>query len=215
MAFLNGLYIFVDDEQFSEDMELSTHAVEQGVPVTDTVKKGKATVSLSGSIVDYYVGKKLQKAGTILAQVEAIKNAGTLITYNGRRKMSSMQISGFSTGHNNEITGGATFSMTLEECRIVSNAYVAPQNNSVKDGGNQQVDKGENENVYYTVKKGDCVAALVAEPKAPYKNLKREGAKSGYWGACNWVMAKNPNAFSRKNDFRTLQIGKKILLGAR
>ena len=215
MAFLNGLYIFVEDEQFSEDMEISSHSVEQGVPITDTVKRGKANVSLSGAIVDYYVGEKEQKAGTTLKQIEAIKNAGTLITYNGRRGMSSMQISSFSTGHNNDITGGATFNMTLEECRIVSNAYVAPKNNSVKDGGQQQVDKGENSEVWYTVKKGDCVAALVAEPKAPYKNLKREGAKSGYWGACNWVMAKNQSAFSRKGDFRTLQIGKKILLGTR
>ena len=128
-----------------------------------------------------------------------------------------MQIVSFNSGHPNTVNGGAEFDMELQERRFAKNAYVAPKINesSVKNGGQKQVDKGENTEVWYTVKKGDCVAALVAEPNAPYKNLKREGAKSGYWGACNWVMDKNPKAFSRAKDFKTLQIGKRILLGTR
>ena len=208
MSFINGLYIFAENEEHNADVEVSQHPVEKGIPITDTVKTGAEEVSFSGSIVDYTAGNKEYKADTILSQIEAIKKAGTLVTYNGRRAFTSMQITGFSTNVDNSISGGYNYNMTLQKCRIVSNAYT-------KDGGKQQVEKGENTDVYYTVKKGDCVAALVAEPNAPYKNLKREGAKSGYWGACNWVMEKNPSAFSKKGDFRTLQIGKKLLLGAR
>jgi hypothetical protein len=168
-------------------------------------------MSLSGLIVDYLIGLERIKANDVISHIENLKNAGALVKYSGRCLCSNMQIVSFSTSHPNTVAGGAEFSMTLKECRIVKNAYVEPENN----GGTKQVEKGDNEEVWYTVKKGDCVAALVAEPKAPYKNLKREGAKSGYWGACNWVMEKNQSAFSRKNDFRTLQIGKKILLGTR
>lgn len=215
MAFINGLYIFVDSEDTAEDVEGSSHSVEQGIDITDTVKQTPEEISISGTIVDYSVGKIDYTAKDTRQSLRAIKNAGTLVTYsNGDEILTSMQILGFSTSRSKDVAGGYTYSMTLKKVRIVKNAYVA-QNTATKDGGKQQVDKGENDNVYYTVKKGDCVAALVAEPKAPYKNLKREGAKSGYWGACNWVMEKNPSAFSRKGDFRTLQIGKKILLGAR
>ena len=209
MAFINGIWIFVDTEDYAEDMESSTHPVESGIPFTDTVKKAPAEISLSGNIVDYEVGGVTHKAYDVLAKIEALKNAGTLIEYRGRRHEWDMQITSFSTGHPKEVVGGATFSMTLKKCKIVKNSYVD------KNGGKQQVDKGDNNKIFYVVKKGDCVAALVAEPKAPYKTLKREGAKSGYWGACNWVMEKNPKAFSRKGDFRTLQIGKTLFLGVR
>ena len=217
MSYLNGIYIFCDKESYSGDMEVSEHPVENGTNITDTVKKNPEELSISGAIVDYDVNGEINKAATILSKIEALKNAGALIKYSGRRALNDMQIKGFSTDHDNKIAGGATFSMTLHKCRIVSNAYVPPKasDSTVKDGGQQQTDKGDNTDVYYTVKKGDCVAALVAEPKAPYKNLKRAGAKSGYWGACNWVMEKNPKAFSRAGDFRTLQIGAKLLLGAR
>ena len=215
MAFINGWYIFAEDDDTTEDMESSSHSVEKGIPITDTVKQNPTEKSISGVIVDYSVGNKKYTAKQVRDQLRAFKNAGTLVTYdNGDGLESSLQILGFSTSRSSKVAGGYSYSMTLKQCRIAVNSYVAATS-SKKDGGKQQVSKGENTNVYYTVKKGDCVAALVAEPKAPYKNLKREGAKSGYWGACNWVMEKNPSAFSRKGDFRTLQIGKKILLGAR
>jgi hypothetical protein len=215
MAFINGLYVFVKDENYTGDMQASSHPVEDGIDITDTVKENPPELSLSGAIIDYEVGTKKYTAANILSQIEGLKRAGTLITYNGRRAMTSMQIINFQTGHENTIMGGCSFEMTLKSCRIVSNSYVAPVESSVKDGGKQQTDKGDNSEVWYTTKKNDCVAALVAEPNAPYKNLKREGAKSGYMGACNWVMDKNPSAFSRKGDLSSLQIGKKILVGTR
>lgn len=221
MAFINGLYIFVEQEDYTGDMEVSQHSVEKDIPTTDTVMQKARELSLTGAFVDYEVGGKTIKAATVLAQVEALKNAGALITFNGRRQETSMQIVSFSTGHNNSIMGGATFEMTLQQCRIVSNAYVAPKvSNTVKDGGTQQVNKGENEKVYYTTKAGDTIWNLVwtkrdGKTAGDYRNLKREGAKSGAWGQCNWVMEHNPHAFSKKGVFESLQINKKLFLGVR
>lgn len=221
MAFIDDLYIFVEDEQMQDDVETSQHSVEKGLPTTDTVKRTPIEISLTGAVVDYKVGGKTYQAGTTLSQIRAKKNAGALITYSGRNYGGNFQIKTLSTGHNNKIAGGATFNMTLQQCNIATNAYVPPKESSIKDGGNQQVDKGRNKEVWYTVKKGDCVWTLVVEKKvngkwakADYANLKRIGGVSGM-SACNWVLKKNPHAFSRKNDFRTLQIGAKILLGTR
>lgn len=232
MAFLNGLYIFVEDEQYTSDMEVSQHSVEKNIPTTDTVMQKARELNITGAIVDYentrYYGYEIKnklkglpnstmKAARVLSEIEALKNSGALITYNGRRQESNMQIVSFSTGHNSSIMGGATFDMTLRECRIVSNAYVDP---NAKETGQQQVDKGENEKVYYTTKKGDTVWNLVwtkrdGKTPADYRNLKREGAKSGAWGQCNWVMENNPHAFSKKGVFESLQINKKLFLGVR
>lgn len=250
-----AVYIFVESESLAEDIDISTHPVEEGIEFTDTVRRKAISISVSGKIVDYkdiettehvnppFMGNAVfttyvnglavqgnskfttiinkqvtKKASLTIETLKKWKNTGELLTYEGRNIGSSMQIASFSTDHTNKVWGGATFSMTLKECRIAKSAYVPVKEN--KSGGTQQVNKGENKEVYYTVKEGDCVAALVAEPNAPYKNLEREGVKksansSTYWRSCNWVMEKNPQAFSRKGDFKTLQIGKKILLGTR
>lgn len=234
MALINDIYIHVTDESLSEDVETSSHPVESGIEITDTVKRGASQLSLTGKIVEYPTGRMVNpdpttwswdrelvpeiiSANTVISRLKKLKNTGGLVRYIGRNWCDKMQIASFETSHPNTVWGGCEFSMTLKECRIAKNAYVAPKINesSVKDGGQQQVEKGESKEVWYTVKSGDCVAALVAEKDAPYKNLKREGAKSGYWGACNWVMDKNPTAFSRKGDFRTLKDGAKILLGVK
>ena len=102
--------------------------------------------------------------------------------------------------------------MTLKELRVAKPAYTEEKGevNSVASGGTQQVENGENEEVYHTVKKGDCVWNLVTKN---YKTLKPTFPT--VMEKCNWVMSKNPNAFSRKGDFRTLQTGKKLLIGLR
>lgn len=245
MALINDIYVLVTDESLNRDVETSSHPVESGIDITDTVKRKAMTLSISGLIADYPTGRKVIKivptdsgeiltgaietaedeyisASTVISRLENLKNTGGLVKYIGRNLCDKMQITSFETSHPNTVWGGAEFSMTLQECRIVKNAYVAPKINesSVKNGGEKQVEKGESNEVWYTVKAGDTIWELVVEKKvngkwvaADYKNLRRDGAVSGGMGACNWVMEKNPNAFSKKGDFGTLKIGAKILLG--
>ena len=95
--------------------------------------------------------------------------------------------------------------MTLKEVRIAGG-----KNGGLLSGGTQQVSQGDNKNVYHTVKKGDTIWTLVT---TTYKSLYPR--YTNIMQKCNWVMSKNPDAFSRKGDFRTLQIGKRILIGYR
>lgn len=69
------------------------------------------------------------------------------------------------------------------------------------NAGTQQVKTGSGSAVYHTVKRGDTVWALVNNK---YKHLGK---------SVSWVINNNPNAFSRKGDATTLQIGKKLLMG--
>lgn len=70
-----------------------------------------------------------------------------------------------------------------------------------ENGGTQQTNNGVSVAVYHIVKKGDTVWALV---NRTYKYLGK---------TCQWVIDNNPHAFSRKGDARTLQIGRKLLMG--
>ena len=131
-----------------------------------------------------------------------LQNNASLITYVGRKSVSNMQIQSFAPDYSNKTWGGCEFTITLKEVRIAKPAY------NSKNSGTQQVQNGDSNAVYHTVKKGDTIWTLVT---TKYKSLYPKYSK--VMDKCNWVMSKNPNAFSRKGDFRTLQIGKRILIG--
>ena len=202
MAKINGLYIFVIDESKDFGVDATEHPVETGVDITDHVKRKAIEMSISGEIV----GKD---ATSTMSRLKQMHQNGTLCKYVGRTTLSNCLITDFSTSHPHTIWGGCEFSMTLKEVRIASTSYKPAANkpNSPKDNGTQQVkDESKEEWVYHTVKKGDTIWALVASSNAPYKK---------YGLSCDEVMKLNPSAFSRKGDFRTLQIGAKIKVGKR
>lgn len=203
MAKINGLYIFVIDESKDFGVDATEHPVETGVDITDHVKRKAIEMSISGEIV----GKD---AASTMSRLKQMHQNGTLCKYVGRTTLSNCLITDFSISHPHTIWGGCSFSMTLKEVRIASTSYkkVTTKNTKqTKKTGTQQVKKKSKVvYVYHTVKKGDTIWALVASSKAPYKK---------YGLSCDEVMKLNPSAFSRKGDFRTLQIGKKIIVGKR
>lgn len=219
MATLQGIYIHVTSEDLQHDVELSTHPVERGIDITDNIKRKGAVLSISGKIVDFSFKRNASvylSASAIIELIKKTQSAGLPVTYSGRNYCHNMQIKSFQTSHPNTVSGGADFDMELQEMRVAVNSYVeSAADTSVKDGGTQQVDKGDNTAVYYIVKKGDCVWNLVATSDKPYYDLKRDGAENSPEGRCIWVMDNNPDAFSRSGDFKTLQIGKKLLMGYR
>lgn len=239
MAFITGkdykVYVFVENEDIDRSTETSSHPVENGINIIDTTKRKPITLSISGVLVEYVttpseyltsspytISKKKRrtvKASEVLSDLINMQAKGELVSYIGRNICPNMLITSFSTGHPNEVTGGATFDMTLTECRFAQNAYVEPAGGQT-NGGEQQVDKGDGEEVWYTVQKGDTIWWLIWRKKdgtrADYRDLKREGADANSWEQNrDWVMNKNPNAFSRPGNDRTMQIGRKLLLGYR
>ena len=215
MGTINGLYIFVENEDLSYGVNVTEHTVEEGIEISDHVKRNAMTLSLSGEIV----GKN---AASTQAQIKKMHQSGVVCKYSGRTVLSNCLITDFSTSHPNTIWGGCSFSMTLKEIRTASTTYkktataTANKTKSTKKTGTQQkTTKSKVANVTHKVKKGDTVWALVAASNAPYKNLSRPKINGKSYSACDWVMQQNPSAFSKKGDFRTLQIGKNLIVGQR
>lgn len=206
MAHLNGMYIFVSDEETSYGVEVTEHTVEKGIEISDHVKKKAISISLSGEIV----GKN---ASSILSKIRTAHQNGKVCKYVGRVTLSNCLIADLSITTSNKVWGGYEFSMTLKQVRTAKTSYKSSKKK--KTTTQQKTKKSASKYVYHTVKKGDCVWNLVAASKAPYKNLKRPAIKGKSYSACDWVMQMNQSAFSRRGDFGTLQIGKKLNVGSR
>lgn len=199
MATLNGLYIFVIDENTSFEVDVTEHPVETGIEISDHVKRKATILTLSGEIVG-------NNAASIVSKIKQINQNGIICNYSGRTTMNNCLITGFFPGHVNTIWGGCKFSMTLKEIRTASTSYKKTKNDTNKAGTQQIKNNSKEEYVYHIVKKGDTIWDLVASVAAPYKK---------YALSCAEVMKLNPEAFSRPGDFTTLQIGQKIIVGRR
>lgn len=126
MALINNLYVFVEDEDVSRDIESTTHPVETGLEIESTIRRKPIELSIKGKIVDV----NGMKASEILAQLCKLQKDGSLIDYKGRNLLSNVQIQSISTSHPNTNAGGADFDMTLKQVRIVKSSYKASKNSN-------------------------------------------------------------------------------------
>ena len=196
MATLNGIYVFIETERISHLVETTDHAVEEGVDLTDHVNYKGYVVSLTGQIV----GDDYEET---LSSLKELQESGTLIKYVGTESFSGMLITSFERDKDNTVAGGCKFTMDLKEARIGKSPYKKKSRGKTNGGTKQKSKNSTSKYVYHTVKKGDTVWALV------------NGAYKSLGSSCNDIMRWNPSAFSRKGDFRTLQIGKKLKMGVR
>ena len=203
LALLNNIYVFVEDESVEYSGESTSHPVEKGIELTDHYKRSPIEISLSGKIVS----NKKEKANDILDKLNKLKNQGSLIKYVGRISLGNMQIQNISVTSTYKNWGGYDVEISLKEIRVANSAYDAAKSAKLA----AQASQGDNSKVYHTVVKGDCIWSLCIT--GPYKNLKPSYSKP--MDKCNWVMSQNQDAFSRRGDFRTLQIGRKIYVGYR
>lgn len=213
IAILNGEYVFVEDESINYKIESTSHPTETGIDLTDHVRRAPIELSLSGKIVD----KGSSSAKDILETLRGYQSKGALITYLGINSLSNLQIQDISATSVNTNYGGYDVEITLKEVRIAKSGYDAAKSIALANAAKQkpqtstqQVSQGDNSKVYHTVVKGDCVWNLVTKQ---YKNLKP--TYSSIQAKCDWVMSQNQSAFSRRGDFRTLQIGRKLYIGHR
>ena len=185
MAYINNFWVFVETEDITRGVEISTHPVEQGLDITDNVKRSPVAISLSGKIVG-------EDASTVLSNITALHQSGKYVKYSGRNIINNAIIETFDTGHPNTIAGGCSFSMTIREVRVAKPAYMEQRKSSATantkkatKSGTQQV-QSNSDKKYHTVKKGDCLWNIA---KAYYGN----GSQYTKIYEANKDKIKNPN----------------------
>ena len=149
MAYINQYYVFVETEDVSRGVEVTSHPVESGLDLTDNVKRSPVSISINGEIVG-------EDAATVLGALTSLHQSGKYVRYSGRNILDNAIIESFNTGHPNTITGGCSFSMTIKEIRVAG----SPNGSSTKKptkNGTQQIQKNTTSQTTYKVKKGDTL----------------------------------------------------------
>lgn len=201
MALLNGMYIFVEEENTGRAINITTHPIEREIPTTDHVQREAATLDVSGII-------PAPNAEDIRQKIVALASGGHLVTYSNANYYHDVLISNFSTGHTNKVKGGMSFSMTLQEVFFSNSPYDANKHIAAKQVVQQAPapSGGEGQYVIHVVKKGDTIWDLCIKNGAPYKS---------YGWSVEKVLQENPDCFSRPGDCRTMQIGSHLAVGYR
>ena len=129
MATINNIYVFVETSDIKEDVESTSHPVEQGIDITDSVNVKPIEISLKGEIVQY--GN--MTADDIVSKLRTLKNSGSLIKYNdGEKTYTNFQIQSFNRNRSKDIWGGYSFDMSLKEVRVAKNSYTASTKKATK-----------------------------------------------------------------------------------
>lgn len=180
MALLNNHYVFVQDESVRRGVSVSSHPVENGLDLTDNVKREPINISLKGEIV----GKDAAK---VLEKIVALHHGGKYVKYVGRNILSKAIITSFDTSHPNTIYGGCSFTMEIQEIRVAKSPLVVKKSGKkTKSGKKQTTKKSKSTTKTYKVKRGDTLWAIS-------KKYYGSGAKYPKIVAANKNKIKNPN----------------------
>lgn len=162
MALINDIYLFVEAEDVSRETIATSHPVEEGIELTDHVRRSPLSLSLSGEIVgpDYEDD---------ISQIESLQKTGELVEYVGVNLVSDVIITKFSTSHAGDVYGGCRFTMELKEIRVASSPFSSGSGNN----GTQQIEEApvpaaqDPPPKTHTVKSGDTLSGIA---KAYYGN---------------------------------------------
>ncbi|MUG24773.1 hypothetical protein GNQ08_20605 [Paenibacillus macerans] len=116
MATIDGNYIWIEKEDPTFDVDITTQPVEKDIDMTDHVQRKARTMSLNGAVAG-------PDAARILTYLKKCSDTGQVVKYVGRMAFTGI-ISGLSTSHDYTIADGYSFSFTLTEVRVAQSSYV-------------------------------------------------------------------------------------------
>lgn len=155
MALINDIYVFVSSEDVSREVTASNHPVEEGIDLTDHVRRSPLILSLTGELV----GAGYEDD---IAQLEQLQAGGELVEYTGVNVLSSALLTRFTTTHDGTIRGGCQFTAELKEIRIAASPFTAGSGNSAA----QQIEEApvpaaqDPPAKTHTVKSGDTLSGI-------------------------------------------------------
>lgn len=199
MALINNYYVFVTEEKVTRGVDVTSHPVENGLDVTDNVKRKPITLSVTGKIVQ--VGTT--RAATILSALSSLHQSGKYVRYQGRNIFTNAIITSFNTSHNAETNGGCDFDMEIKEIRTANSAYRSSITTATTT---KQITstKTKSTSKYHTVKSGDCLWNIA-------KKYYGDGTKYKKIYDANKTMLDKKNK-GKNVDKYTIYVGQKIII---
>lgn len=116
MATLNGVYITVEDESPSFEVDVTDQPVERDINISDHSQRKARTLSISGVIV----GKDAAKTRAMILKLQ---DGGQVVKFVGRTTFTGL-LTGFSATHTNKTANGFAFTLTMKEVRFATSSYV-------------------------------------------------------------------------------------------
>ena len=153
MALIDGLYVWIESEDISYTMNVTSNPTEQGLDLTDHAEREPIEFSVSGMLLD-------SDRSSAYEQYTKLRNWQTAckkVKYVGRNIFTGV-ITDISKSNDYTVANGAPISMTLKEIRIASSPY---QSGNGKNVVQKQVATTKAVSaVYHTVKKGENLTLI-------------------------------------------------------
>jgi LysM repeat protein len=148
---LNVVY----SETKDKSVDTTDRPVEDGWKVSDHVQKDPVTLKITGVCNGSTASDRLRK-------LESYMNAGTRLTYVGRRSFANCVITDISTPKDTDTSGKEyKFDITLKQIRVVeTKVYKQKKAKKKTTAGKKQPVKKNNSKRTYTVKKGDVLSKI-------------------------------------------------------
>jgi LysM repeat protein len=157
MPYLNDVFInVVYSEDVKGTVKTTDHPVEEGIDVTDHIKKDPEQMRIAGIITGPDASVKMNR-------LKNYQNSGELLRYSYRNIFTNVIIVELNRIHDADVKGGFKFDITLKEIKIAKSAIVktipSKKTQATTTKGLQQP-KGTTPAKIYVVKQGDTLTKI-------------------------------------------------------
>lgn len=150
MTRIDNVKLVIEKESDGINMDVTSYPVEQGLPITDHVKRNPESTSLTGFLLGSSADRDYES-------LKKLSEKGTLVTYTGKKVAKNVIIKSISRD-NGDFTNGFSISIDLQEIRIAKTPFIKKE---VKSKGKKKKSGTKKSSaVYRRIKAGETYSHM-------------------------------------------------------